>query len=331
MPDANGPGDERLAATPMHEWSRSILLFLLGLSMGLGAADGRRIPDAPNAVHIRQIARALADGPPSLRREFALLAITEMIEVYENEAELARRERQPGAARRDARRWALAVRRQAAELAGIVVGITESTSVQVGMTPYDRVFVVVDGRLVILTNPRMDEQIIFEQHVASRFCERNVCEDLPGITRQAESADVPPSIVPRWSFSDQAGPVCNAEDGLEIQFASVADLWWKRPACAAVSGELLTLAEQIALERGNGTPLDWNVMVIQPQAGSDLHRVVLNERGDYLLLRLPALSAVPEFFRLALPWLIARTEGVRSRLVVVNGERVLAPLSHPVD
>jgi hypothetical protein len=186
----------------------------------------------------------------------------------------------------------------------------DSTSVLVGMTPY--------------------EQTIFEQRVASRFCERNVCENLPGITGRMATAGIAPSSTARWSFSDQPGPSYNTEGELEIQFTSIADLRWKRTACAAVSGDVLFLAERIALERANGTLLDWNAIAIHPRAGGDIDRVVLNERGEYLLLRLPALSAVPEFFRLVLPWLIARMGGVNYGLVVVNGKRVLAPLSQPI-
>lgn len=104
-----------------------------------------------------------------------------MVSIYEKEAELAINERRQRLVDRDARRWSSAVRLQAAELAEIATGTTESTSVQVGITRCVQMFVIVDGRLVILTNPRIDEQI-FEQRVASRFCERNVCEDLPGVT-----------------------------------------------------------------------------------------------------------------------------------------------------
>jgi len=305
----------------------STLLLLTILSTAHGAASAR-VQDDGGTLHVRQIARALSEAPSPLRRDFALVAIAEMVTTYENEADLARRESRRDIDGRDARRWSIAVRRQASEMAAFALGMTESTPVSVGITQYDRVFVIVDGALVILTNPRMDEQIVLEQRVAARFCDRNVCGDLPGVNRRPDMSVETPVATPRWSFSDHAGPVCNSDNGLEIQFASASNLWWKRPACAAVIGELGALAGEITLERDNGTPLDWNSIAIQPHAGSDLYRIILNERGEYLLMPVPALSAVPEFFQLALPWLSARTDGVRYHLVVLNGERLLAPLSH---
>ncbi|MEA3412930.1 MAG: hypothetical protein U9R74_15525 [Pseudomonadota bacterium] len=303
------------------------LSLLIGLSSVPGAAVGQPAADPGNGVHIRQLARALADAPEPLRRDFVQVAIPEMVEAYESEADLARRESYRGTADRDARRWSVAVRRQAAELSAIAASVTESTPVSVGIDGNGRVFVIVDGRLAILTIPRMNEQLVFEQRVAARFCDRNVCEDLLGVTGRKKPGENPSTAGQRWSFSDHAGPACSSDDGLEIQFASASNLWWKRAACAAVIRELAALASEIALERDNGTPLDWNSVAIQPHTRKDLRRIVLNKRGDYLLMPVPALSAVPDFFGLALPWLVARTDGVRYHLVVVNAERLLAPLS----
>lgn len=284
-------------------------------------------PFDQDTFHIRQIARGLEEAPQPFGRDFALVAIAEMVDVYTREADLARSEARRG----DTRQWSIAVRRQARELTAIASSMTESTPVQVGLTRYDRVFVVVDGRLVILTNPRVDEQIVFEQRIANRFCERNLCTDLVEQARSEVASPQPAAITARWSFSDNAGPVCNAVDGLEIQFSSVSDLWWKRPACEAVSGELVHLAGQLALERGNGTRIDWNEIAIRDHPGSDLNRVILNERGDYLLLRLPALSNVPGFLELALPWLVSRTGDVPRQLVILNAESLLAPLSRGAE
>ena len=49
------------------------------------------------------------------------------------------------------------------------------------------------------------------------------------------------------------------------------------------------------------------------------------------LLALPALAQTPELFRRVRPWLAARVSGNHYRLVVLNVEALIAPLTLPVE
>jgi hypothetical protein len=128
---------------------------------------------------------------------------------------------------------------------------------------------------------------------------------------------------PLWRFSDQGGPVCASGNGLELQFRSTSDLGQKREVCTRVVAELNRLITALRDSISDGKPLEWGSLAIYPDSGTDLQRVVFNAGGDYLLLPLPSLSGVPQFFTATLPWVAARVEDKRYNLVILNAEEKL--------
>ncbi len=308
----------------------STLSVLCGmLQTPCAALDSPRI-ESESPVHLRQLAVALDDANQSLRTDFARVAISEMVEAYHREADLARQTLRRGARVRDLWHWSVAVRNQAREFSSITVDMIETTPIKIGVTQGNNVYLVVNGKPVILSNPRVSEQSVFEHRVVEQFCSRNRCEALLNATLQGVST-TPTVEFARWSFSDLAGPVCSTVDGLVFQFKDTENLRRNRIACNMVVTELIALARSIRLERLNGFEPEWKSFAIRPHPGSELHRVILNGDGDYLLLALPTLSVAPDLFRRVRPWLASKVDGSQYSLVLLNAERLLAPISIPTE
>ena len=235
------------------------------------------------------------------------------------------------AKRRELSKWAAAVKGLAAEFAALAETVTPATPIQVGIGPERGLYLVVDGRPVVVSSPRMREQAAFEQRVIAHFCALNQCKyllDEPAIETVTTTAVS--TATPLWSFSQKAGPVCGTDDGLEFQFLNADNIGRKRVACARIVTELNMLAVALAREIASGIRLDWNRMAVKPLPDGD-DQVFLNGEGDYLRLSLPVLAARPELFAVLRSWLAARVKGNSYPLVVLHAERMLEPPDQPLE
>jgi len=310
---------------------RYLLFFLLLCALPPCAAPAQyATPDAP-VYRLSGLAANIADGPAPLRADLARVAIDELAMAYADEAARARRDKRNRTQQADLRRWAAAVEALASDYAALAASILPDTPVEVRTGPEGSLYLIVAGRPVIASDPRMREQAAFEQRVIARFCELNLCDDLldepvavPAVMPDAAAATV------QWSFSQQAGPVCSSDDGLEFQFLNMDNIGSKREACARTTAELSALAAAVAREVAGGIRVDWNRLVIQHLPEGD-EQVILNGEGDYLRLALPTLVARQELFALVLPWLAAKVNGQHYTLVVLNAGRLLAPAGRPLE
>lgn len=245
--------------------------------------------------------------------------------MYSEEVVRARRESARGQDRRSLLRWSGAVEAFADDLAALSGTIDIATPVDIRSGPEGVIYLYVDGRPVIVNSPRAGAgQAEFERRVQARFCRLQACESLdlePSVEQQPAGTR---ADAPHWSFSQQAGPVCLTDDGLEFQFGDMANLGRHREICAQVIAELNALAGAIAAQQARGVRVDWNGLAIRPLAGTAGHRVILNDRGGAVDLALPALAARPDLFRIVRPWLAAKAGGGSYHLVVVNAERLFA-------
>jgi hypothetical protein len=296
------------------------LVACLALSPSAGAENSAA------GVSLNRLAMSLVEAPGPLRTDLAYAAISELAAAYAREADRAQRDKRYRAGDRDLRRWATAVEQMASELALLAETVTFATSVDIGVSPGNRLYLIVDGRPVLVDGPRPREQRDLEQRVIERFCSLNLCDQLLAEFATLASTQGPPAAPPMWRFSQQAGPVCATDDGLEFQFQDTQHLSEKREACAQVVAELNLLAAEIGRQLDLGVRVDWNTLSIRRLPGQFPHRVMLSADGESLQLSVPALAAMPDIFALVRPWLAARVTGSRYRLVVINAERLLAPL-----
>ncbi|MGD8312975.1 MAG: hypothetical protein PVJ66_10300, partial [Gammaproteobacteria bacterium] len=298
------------------------LLLLCSLLPGLVQAVEREY--SMEAVRLSSLARALVDAPAPMRADFAWIVIAEMASMYAEEAARARREPGKGGDRRGLLRWSGAVEAFADDLAALSNAIGSGTPVDISTGPDNTVYLYIEGRPVIVNSPRGGRQAEFERRVQESFCRLHPCESL--VIETPTPVPLPgarPSMT-HWSFSQQAGPACVTDDGLEFQFRDMTNLRRNREICGQVIAELNALAGQIARQQSRGVRVDWNTLTIQPLPGTAQHRVLLNGSGNDIQMALPLLAARQDLFRIVRPWLAAKAGGDTYHLVVVNAGRLFA-------
>jgi len=314
-------------------WRGTCLSLLLCCLPPFTAVARQPAPKPPTAAvtsHITRLAAALVDAPESMRADFAVAAIAEMVADYNEEATRARREARSHTGDRDLGRWAVAVDTYAAKLAAIAGAVTPATPVTVALGAGNSISLDIDGTPVLVSSPRVREQSAFEQRVLDRFCALYPCDELIAEYRPVQPAAAATDAETHWSFSQQAGPTCSTGDGLEFQFQDMTDIGRKRKACGMIVAELNALAAALEWNLSNGSRIDWNRLTIHALPGEEEHQVELAGDGSTLRLPLPALAATPGLFELVRPWLAAKVGGRPGyRLVVINAERLMAPLLPP--
>ncbi|MEZ5541750.1 MAG: hypothetical protein R3F42_06880 [Pseudomonadota bacterium] len=309
--------------TPPPAW---LCILALATLPGAGTAS-------MTLYRLNDLAARLTAEPLPLRTDLARITLEELAAAYSEEALRARRDARGHADASGLWRWAAAVEKLAADYRRLAADVLPDTPVEVSAGPEGNLYLIVAGKPVIASSPRVHEQAAFEQQILARFCELNRCADL----LDATSTDAIPVSGPeadraavQWSFSQHAGPVCASGDGLEFQFLNMDNLGPKRDACARAVAELNLLADSLAREVAGGIRIDWDLFVIQHLPDGE-EQVLLNGSGDYLRLRLPLLVARQELVGLVRPWLAAQVNGRHYALVVLNAGRVLAPAGRPLD
>jgi hypothetical protein len=311
---------------PLLGYQRLVLALICSFVLNLVAAAESRSNAPRSFSELHRLAMAVNDAPVPVRADFAVAAVSEMVIAHRNEADRARQDARNNTAGRSPARWAHAVDVYAADLTALVNSVTTDTPVEIEIDPQNSVALNIDGKPVMVSFPKTLQQAVFEQRVIERFCNLYRCEDL--ITEYYRS-DPSPRIkksAPLWSFSEQAGPVCATDDGLQFQFQDAVNLSRKRKACSRVIAELNALAELIAKNLSSGVRIDWNRLAILPPAGEDQHLVELDGEGGFIRMPLPALAATPQLFNLVRPWLAAKVKGNAIGQVVINADRLMAPL-----
>jgi hypothetical protein len=317
------------------ECRHRLLLLLLFSLLALHPAAAREpaLDWAYSVSQLNRLAMAIGKAPEPVRADFAVTAISEMAAANADEAERARREVPYNKRDRGLPGWARTVDAYAAELRAIASTITPDTAVEVGsgIGPENIVYLKVAGKLVMVSSPRVRQQATFEQRVTERFCSRYRCEELIAEYEPPQPVQRARASAPVWSFSQRAGPSCGTDDGLEFQFRNTENLRQKRKACSQIISELNTLATTIARHESRGIRIDWIRLVISPLPGRGQHRVSLNGDGDSIQVPVPALAVTSKLFTRVRPWLAAKVKGTSYRLVVINADRLMAPLINPLQ
>lgn len=301
-----------------------LLILLLLLSLPPSTTMARDAAHLTPAFGLNRLAANIADRPAPLRFDLARIAITELATAYADETEHAHQDMRGHTRQYKLSTWATAVAALAVKYAALAKTLTPTTPIQISTGLGRNLQLMIDGQLLVVSSPRMNEQTAFEQRIITRFCALNRCEGLldePDRTTAAKVSNE--SATPQWSFSQQTGPVCGTSDGLEFQFLNADNLSRKRETCARVVTELNTLAAALTKDMANGIRVHWNQLVIHPLPDGD-EQVILNGEGDYLRLTLPTLAARPKLFAVVRPWLAAKVKGSRYPLVVLHAGQLLA-------
>jgi hypothetical protein len=326
-------GIRTLARAPgiLARMPKPIPVLLLAGWLMLPALAGAQaeIEPAPG-YRLGQLATRIANGPAPLQVDLARIALTELSEVYTQEADRAQQDSRHRSAAKNLYGWVAGVRRLAQDYATLANSVTEDTPIQLSIGPDHNLHLFVAGQLVVISTPRMNEQTAFEQRIVAQFCQLNRCEGLVEEPARFVAAERS-SPAARWEFGDRTGPSCKNGAGLAFQFANMINLADKRAACDSAMDELHRLAMAIARETASGIRVDWGAVAIYNRPEPDQQKVVLNGNGDVVQLSLPFLAEHTQLFNLVRPWLSANIQGEHYSLVVINAGWLLASPGHTLD
>jgi hypothetical protein len=261
-----------------------------------------------SASRFERTVLSLGGSSDELRAAFAEVALAELASIYLAEADLARS--QAAGADRPGKllRWSLAVDRYADDLLLVLEDVRQGFPVAVMPGSREGASLVVAGRRIVLTHPRLNQQGVFQQQILADFCAREDCEPLTAEDDDAEAIPVSPSMVkPLWAFTEQ-GPVCSHR-GLSVRFSSGGNLGRQRGVCHQLFQELAVLATEFAWQRRHGSEVDWARLAIQSTPHQPEHIVTLNRSGDSILVSVPLLYSAPGLLGDVVPWLQAAYGG----------------------
>ncbi len=276
--------------------------------------------DSTSLSRFQKTVAALQETEPEARARFASAALTGLLVVYLAESDLARSEAAGDESEKKLYGWALAVDQYARRLEVMLVDIERGYPVEMGLSRARDIAVRVNGRQVLLTHPRLNQQAAYEQRVLLEFCEVSDCTRLSE-TRMPlrlplySDASAPQ---PTWVFTDD-DTVC-VFDGIQVFFATAGNLSRLRDACQVFFQEVNDLLTEIAWQRLHGASVEWDALEIRPTPGETEHFVTLNTPGDTVLSRLPLLYANPGLLQQLAPWLRDRSSGLEATLVL-DGSR----------
>ena len=342
------PDCPRNTSVPGRAWRRPICLAagLLATLLPLWSTAGaqtadrdisakRAYPGIPSRAALdaaaRQpdplidFARKLDQAKPEALADFAWIALDEMSIAYERETiEFDPGEKRMPMAHPKAR-WMLATRAYAQRLRNIADTVSVETPVEIRVEAPGMLLIYVDGQVVEVSGPRIAEPNYMGQRIIDRFCEIHACDFFVAAPEPADKG-LPVHVEAIWSFADGHGPVCVTSNGLEFRFRDRRQLASKRRACIQVAEQLRDLSLALRRAAATGVAIDWHAIDIISAGAGKPEQVMLNRRGDYLLLSVPSLASSRLLREISLAWLRAQVRGESIFQSFPHAELLLAPL-----
>lgn len=270
-------------------------------------------------------ARHLDGLEPRMLADFAWIALDEMYTAYEHETIALDAGKGGLPMTHPEARWMIATRSYAERLRAIADTMSTETPIEIRVEDPGMLLVYVDGQVVEVSGPRIAEPNYMGQRIIERFCEIHPCDFLVTAPEPSEKTRFE-RVEAVWSFADGRGPVCVTNNGLEFRFADLRELARKRSACVQVAEQLRDLSLALREAADTGVAIDWSAVEIISTGAGRPEQVVLNRRGDYLLLSVPSLAISRTLQQISLSWVRARVRGEAVFQSFPHAERLLAPL-----
>jgi len=295
-----------------------ILIFLLftpGVGSSQNATELRQLYVQPSALV--QVVESLREAPAQAHMDFVSLTLEVMVQAYEQELDESGQGRGTDAGRaRRLGRWQQATAIQLQELNQARQWLAVAQQVRVRADRQGQVMLLIDGRPVLVTWPRMRDQHVQEARLLDRFCALHTCGETHarGSTRTVHEGD---AVKGAWSFSQDRGPAWESASGVRCEFPDLRERPAREARCRSVAAQLESLAQVLAQVRREGGRIQWQVIRVQDEPGGTQQRVMVNDQGDYLLLPLGVLSSPAVDWHAAGRWLERRVAGVQSSETVL--------------
>ncbi|MFT6958634.1 MAG: hypothetical protein ACJAYC_003654 [Halieaceae bacterium] len=292
-------------------------LLALALVVAVGVFAEPVVPSTLSRY--QRILLALQTQEGGWKASFADAALSQLVEIYLAEADLAMFQAGEKNPNPKLYGWSRAVEQYANQLVRVQEDIKRGLPVALYVDVLGPPRIVIGGRSVILNHPREDQQRVYEAIAVTDFCRRRDCDSL--IKEDTEPTPIPmsaPVTEPDWRFT-RAGPVC-AGHSVEVHFDSRADLSRVKPLCRQLLQELAALQNDLSWQQRHGVHLDWDFLETRAIPEKPVHLVTLNDLGDSLLLAVPFLHDRPGLLRDVTPWLVSQQSGDQPTLLILKAE-----------
>lgn len=299
-----------LKATLFENLGPGVSVFVLACCLAWAAASRTNAANGEEDIHASRFLRTVQGvmaGPETLRIEFAKIALTQLAMTHTLEAELARTAALQSSDRRKLQGWARAVDQYASDLSYLIEEVDRGAMPVLAFTPHREVAITIDGRMIILSHPRHNQQASLEQITLQEFCGRNACEAFTQEVGQPSAVSgMASGIKPVWKFSED-GRHCTYE-GIRIHYSAAGSLADQRKHCANLIREIVNLHDEIAWQMQHSVFVQWEDVTIVPTPARPGYRVQLNDAGDSVLLALPLLASGELSFNSVAQWLRKRLQ-----------------------
>lgn len=299
---------------------RFLAIFLCLLGAGLPVSAGERVDPESRSSAFLQLASTLAAEPEVQRRDFAWIALAEIIHAYEKVLENSeRRTPRSGKARQKLVRWQQATRAYTDQLHGLMRSLETAESVQVHADQAGSVLLLLDNRPVVLSGPEMGAPQLLEQRITDTYCDLHPCQ-------RATEPILEPTIPEAGSWTLLAGGRAHyvVPDGLIFMFAHLRDREDKQRFCEELMAELRSLVVAVKGAERAGYAVDWVLLQIQPLTQGHTAKVVLNANDDYLSLEMMHLSRAGLLPEQLIRWLQDRVAGGTGVIATLDAEQLIS-------
>jgi len=260
----------------------------------------------------------LAAATAAERIVFVRSAVAELDDAY----------RRLLAGHRGGPRWTAATLAYTRQLARAATAAAAGAPVAVLTDRGGTVRVIVRGtplRQFMISSPRAGGAHALEQAILRRYCRTVACSGAPAGRSAVADLVRADDVTARLPAPDRA-PVLPATapagDGLACATAAQPHGRLLTSACQALLAELRQLADALAIATRRGLTVDLAALR-PPRRHGVQHQVIVNRRGEFLALALPALARAPESWAAAQPWLRARLAGKVAPLALTPPARLV--------
>jgi hypothetical protein len=256
-----------------------------------------------------RIVIALNDAPLGWRAEFANVALSQLLEAYRFEVDLARSEFESDNLK--LQRWARTVDKFADQLIPLLVDVEQELPVTLTLENGSTAMLTVAGRSVMLNHPRLSEQRVYEYKLLEQFCHSIPCDrllnDQSAQTAAGYSASTTLAASPQYQFTEDRR-IC-AYDGIRIVFPTKVDVALMRETCKRFFQEVAAVLGEIGRQTNQSVRVEWDYLRLNPTPPGQLNLLQLNRAGDASPLSLPVLYQSPAVLEAIIPWLSAKLSG----------------------
>jgi len=262
--------------------------------------------------------------------DFAWVAIAEMVDAYEREAELSGQgpASDPGT-RKKLRRWRSATLGYAQHLRRQLEAIQQGASVSVHLQEPSTLVVITGGQATVINGPQAIDNGQLARQILLNYCSVHLCPE-PALSEAEEPPEPTEMVSGQWSYGQDLAARYETPDGLIFEFGYLGSRQDAQQGCERLVADLRALARRLRPLHQAGTPVAWDRLRILSAGGADSHRVLLNDAGRSIRLSLPNLYLVQELLREASPWLEAQADGRTEAQVIPQAERYTSSLPPPL-